>query len=80
MKRYSLAIVGKVDAKVHEIILSPTGLVNDPFQHGLVHFVGDVPKHNLQDGQWENRSRMMDGLTVVRTSIPSRMRVMSTWL
>lgn len=51
MNEYSLAIVGKVDAKVHEIVLAPTRLVNDSFEHGLVHFVGDIPKHNLESSQ-----------------------------
>jgi hypothetical protein len=51
----SLAVVGKVNAKVHEIVLSPTRLVNDSFKHGLVHFVRNIPKHNLQKGQREFR-------------------------
>lgn len=51
MNEYSLAIVGKVDAKVHEIVLPPARFVNDSFKHGLVNFVGDIPKHDLQNRQ-----------------------------
>lgn len=44
-----LAVVGKIDAKVHKIVLSPTRLINDSFKHGLVYLVGDIAKHNLQE-------------------------------
>lgn len=45
----SLAVVGKIDAKVHKIVLSPTRLINDSFKHGLIYLVGNVAKHNLQE-------------------------------
>ena len=37
-----LAVVGEIDTEVHEVIFSPTRLVNDALQHRLVHFVGNV--------------------------------------
>jgi hypothetical protein len=46
---HSLAIVGEIDAQVHEIILAPAGLVNDALQHGLVYLVGDISQHDLQE-------------------------------
>jgi hypothetical protein len=45
---YSLAVIGKVDAQVHEIVFSPAGLVNDPLEHRLVDLIGDVSKHDLR--------------------------------
>ncbi len=42
-----LAIVRKVNAKVHEVVLSPAGLVHDSLQHVLVDFVRNITQHNL---------------------------------
>lgn len=42
-----LAVIGKVNSQIHEVVLSPTGFVNDPLQHGLVDFVRNVPEHDL---------------------------------
>ena len=41
-----VAIVGKVDAKVHEVVLPSTGLVHNLLQHLLVDLVWDVAKHD----------------------------------
>ena len=80
-ERYLLAIIGKIDAQIHEVVLAPTGLVHDGLEHGLVDLVGDVPEHDLGPpvsiGQ---RLLFRVVLTVVRTSMPSRMRLTSTWL
>lgn len=37
-----VAIIGEIDAKIHEIVLAPAGLVHDPLQHCLVNLIGDV--------------------------------------
>lgn len=42
----NIAVVCKINTQVHEIILSPAGLIDDAFQHSLVHLVGDVSKHD----------------------------------
>jgi hypothetical protein len=42
-----LAVIGEIDAQVHEIVLAPAGFVNDPFEHGLVDLIGDVSQHDL---------------------------------
>lgn len=43
----SLAVVGKVDAEVHEVILAPARLVHYSLEHSLVDLVGDVSQHDL---------------------------------
>ena len=43
----SLAVIGKVDAQIHEVVLSPAGLVDNSLQHCLIHLVGNVPEHDL---------------------------------
>ena len=45
--RYSLAVVGEVDSKIHEVVFAPAGLVHDSLEHSLVNLVGDVPQHDL---------------------------------
>ena len=45
----SLAIVGKIDAQVHEVVLAPAALVDDALQHGLINLVWNVPQHDLDD-------------------------------
>ena len=44
---YSLAVIGKINAQVHEVVLAPARLVNEALEHGLVDLVGDVPQHDL---------------------------------
>lgn len=43
----NIAIVGKVDAKVHEVNLPTRGYEEHLLQHLLVDAIGDVPKHDL---------------------------------
>lgn len=79
----SLAVVCEIDAQIHKIILSPAGFVDDPLQHGLVNLVGYVAKHDLHEAVSYNTNmpgRSKGSYTVVRTSIPSRIRATSTWL
>ena len=45
--QYSLAVVGKINAQVHEIILAPARLIDNTLQHRLVDLVGDISQHNL---------------------------------
>lgn len=78
MKAHLLAVICEVYTKVHEVILSPARLVDDPLQHSLVNFVWDIPKHYLVMSVEAQQARRE--LTVVRTSIPSRIRLISTWL
>lgn len=42
----NIAIIRKINAQVHEVILSPARLVDDALQHSLVHFVWDVSEHD----------------------------------
>ena len=42
-----LAVVGEVDAQIHEVVFAPAGLINDLLQHRLVNLVGNVAKHDL---------------------------------
>jgi hypothetical protein len=42
-----LAVVGEINPQVHEIVLSPAGLIDDSLEHGLVHLIRNVPKHDL---------------------------------
>ena len=44
---YSLAVVGKINAQVHEVVLAPARLVDEALEHGLVDLVGNVPQHDL---------------------------------
>lgn len=73
-----LAIVGEVDAQVHEIIFPPARLVDDSLQHRLIDFVGNIAEHNLGMSVSEQLWSVRAKFTVVRTSIPPRMRLTST--
>lgn len=42
-----IAIVGKVNAEVHEVVLSKGSAVHDGLQHGLVDAIRDVAQHDL---------------------------------
>lgn len=42
-----LAVIGEVNSQIHEIVLAPTGFINDPLQHGLIDFVWNIPEHDL---------------------------------
>lgn len=42
-----LAVVGKVNPEVHEVVLAPTGIVHDTLQHCLVNLVRYVAEHYL---------------------------------
>lgn len=42
----NIAVVCEINAQIHEVILSPTGLVDNIFQHGLVYFVWDISEHD----------------------------------
>jgi hypothetical protein len=45
---YILAIIGKIDTEVHEVISAEARLIDDLLQHSLVDLVGDIAKHNLK--------------------------------
>ena len=45
--RYLLAVVGKVDSKVHEIILPKGRRIHDALEKRLVYLVGNVAQHDL---------------------------------
>lgn len=74
-----LAIIGEVDPEIHEVVLAPTGLVDYGLEHGLIHFVGNVAQHDLAIVNTSDAS-FTHSLTVVRTSMPSRILLTSTWL
>jgi len=76
---YLLAVVGEVNAQIHEVVFAPAGLVNNLLQHRLINLVGDVAKHDLAS-QHIPAKEVKETLTVVRTSIPLRIRSTSTWL
>jgi hypothetical protein len=48
---YLLAVVRKVDAKIHEIVLAKGRGVHNAFEEGLIHLVGNVSQHDLEVGQ-----------------------------
>ena len=47
-----LAVIGKVDTKVHKVIATKARLIDYLFQHCLVNLVGDITKHDLRQGQY----------------------------
>lgn len=48
---YLLAVVRKVNAKVHEIVLAEGRGIHNAFKEGLIHLVGNVSQHDLEVGQ-----------------------------
>ena len=58
-----LAVIGKVDTKVHEVIAAKTRLIDDPLQHCLVDFVGNITKHDLRQGKYRNSVSECKGAT-----------------
>lgn len=42
----NIAIIRKINAQVHEVVLSPAGLVDDAFQHSLVYLIWDISEHD----------------------------------
>lgn len=47
LSTHSLAVVGKVNPQVHEVVLSPTRFIDNPFEHRLVNLIRNIPKHDL---------------------------------
>lgn len=43
-----LAVVGEIDAQVHEVIFAPARVVDDSLQQSLVDLVRDVAQHDLR--------------------------------
>lgn len=53
--RHLLAVIGKVDSQIHEVVLPPTRFVDDALEHGLVNLIRNVPKHDLEkDLDWSH--------------------------
>jgi hypothetical protein len=77
-----LAVVGEIDAKVHEIVLSKARFVDNGFQLSLVELVRNVSEHNLRmyECHLVIRTELFGILTVVRTSVPCWILLISTWL
>lgn len=42
----NVAVVCEINTQVHEVILSPAGIVDDVLQHSLVHLVWNVSQHD----------------------------------
>lgn len=42
-----IAVVGKIDAEIEKVVDSIRRLVEDTFEHQMIHFIGDVPQHDL---------------------------------
>lgn len=42
----NVAVIGKVDAEVHEVVFTPAGLVNNALEHCLIDLIGDIAQHD----------------------------------
>lgn len=42
-----LAVIGEVNAQIHEVVFTPAGLVNNFLEHSLVDLVGNIAQHDL---------------------------------
>lgn len=67
-----LAVIGKINPQIHEVILAPTGFVNDSLEHGLVDLIRNISEHDLgnQSGPMQRRNWFKDLLLCARLSPP----------